>query len=396
MLNIRHKNRFRNNNKLRLCDSTVKTFFKNKYIELSRYKYADFNSSFKDKFSKFNTYRHKQHKQKHKYRQKLKLYSRQRQDSTFLKKKYKKSNTIIIRLKKNNIKRLNIRIDRFFKYDTKYNIKRFLTSCYLSNSIILQYIAVIISFFKLFIYFFHLLKRIVSIYKFFKKIFINNKYFLFFNLFGNKKLYIYYYIMFKKHNTLMRKKFYHLYNLHPKFYKKIFKKNVNLLNSHAAAHVTKLKRIRSLYRFKFLLKNTKHLRDRDREVFNSKRKIKKVILKNRKFYKLLNYNCFNTSKKLTNDINIKAKQKITNNLLGFEYLLSNVILRSNIIKSYSDLVLLAKGHGIYLNRKCVSNVNFILNIGDIIEFTLSYRLFNYSNYFKKIFKKNITKIKYKL
>ena len=124
-----------------------------------------------------------------------------------------------------------------------------------------------------------------------------------------------------------------------------------------------------------------------------KKKLKKVILNNRKLYNFLNNNSLKTSKNLDNYISKKSKFKSLFNLLNLEFSVFNIILNSNIIKSYFDLLILIKYNSIFLNRLPIKNLNIELQLGDIIEFYLSNKFFNYMIYFKNSMNKHLMKIK---
>jgi len=197
--------------------------------------------------------------------------------------------------------------------------------------------------------------------------------------------------MFKKQNSLLKKKFNYLHNLHPIFYKKNLKKKINnnyqnkLFNYNILKTFANLKyKVKRQNKFKFI--NT----------LNGKKKIKKFILLNRKLYKFLNFNLLKTSIKLSKQITFLSKFKQFNRILKLEFSLFNIVLNSNFIKSYFDLIKLIKLNIIYINRININNLFFILNINDIVEFNISNKFYNYIFYFKNIFSKHLIKIKNKL
>lgn len=196
--------------------------------------------------------------------------------------------------------------------------------------------------------------------------------------------------MFKKQNSLLKKRFNYLHNLHPIFYKKNLKKKINI----DSFKNKKIKLLKSLYTIKFLLKkNTKH---NNINTLNGKKKLKKVILTNRALYNFLNYNSFKTAKSLSTHISKKSKLKNLSNLLSLEYSTFNIILNSNLIKSYTDLTILSSAKSIFLNRIPLKNLNKELKVGDVIEFYLSKKIYNYIIYFKELITKYIIKTKNKL
>ena len=196
--------------------------------------------------------------------------------------------------------------------------------------------------------------------------------------------------MFKKQNSLLKKRFNYLHNLHPIFYKKNLKKKINVTNIKDK----KLKLLKNLYTIKFLLK--KNSTYSSINTLNGKKKLKKVILNNRSLYNFLNYNSFKTSKNLSTYISKKSKLKNLSNLLNLEYSSFNIILNSNLVKSYTDLVILLQSKSIFLNRMPLKKLNKELNVGDIIEFYLSKKMYNYIIYFKELISRNIIKTRNKL
>ena len=79
--------------------------------------------------------------------------------------------------------------------------------------------------------------------------------------------------MFKKKNSLLKKKFNFLHNLHPIFYKKNFKKKIKSNNTK----FKKIKLIKNFYTLKFLLKNS--VKSNSINTLNGKKKIKKSNFK---------------------------------------------------------------------------------------------------------------------
>lgn len=194
--------------------------------------------------------------------------------------------------------------------------------------------------------------------------------------------------MFKKQNSLLKKKFNYLHNLHPIFYKKNLKKKLRLVDSKNK----KIKLIKNLYTLKFLLKKKKN-KISSIDTLNGKKRLKKVILTNRRLYNFLNNNKFKTATKLNKYITKKSKLKNLQSLLSLEYSIFNIILNSNIIKSYTDLSILIKQKCVFINRLHFKNLNSELNIGDIIEFYLNKKFYKYIVYFKNIINKHLIKIR---
>lgn len=245
-------------------------------------------------------------------------------------------------------------------------------------------------FYSSFIAFYYLNFITTNSFTFFKKIFLNLNFLQLFNFKNNKNTHLYHYILFKKQNSLVKKKFNYLSSLHPIFYKKNLKKKINL-NKSKFKNITMLKQ-KNLVNFNTNQSNyTSFL-----NVLNGKKKLKKSILMNRKLYRFLNYNLIKTSKKLNNNIYIRSKLKPMQNLTNLEYSFFNIALNTNFIKSHLDLLQLLKQGNIYLNRKSVKNYKKILNIGDILEFFLSYKMYKYIKGFKLNINKHILKIRNKI
>jgi len=246
-------------------------------------------------------------------------------------------------------------------------------------------------FYNFFIIFYYCNYITLNTFSFFKSIYLNNNFFNFFNFKNNKKNYIYYYIMFKKQNSLIKKKFNYLHNLHPIFYKKVGKKKIvnNRLNS-----LNNITLIKDFSNLKFFLK--KQNKSSFINTLNGKKKIRKFNLLNRKLYKFLNFNLLKTSIKVTKSINFFSRFKNYNRLLKLEFSLFNIILNSKFIKSYNDLNTLFKLNTIYINRIQINNPFYLLKVKDIIEFQLSNKFYNYIFYFKSVFSKHLLKIRNKL
>lgn len=215
-------------------------------------------------------------------------------------------------------------------------------------------------------------------FNYFKKIFIDYNFFSYFNISNSKKASLYHYIMFKKQNSLMKKK-YNLYNsLHPVYYRKKLRKkitdfNINNINSTTSSSI-----------LKFI------------NVLSGKKKYRKTILLNRMFFNYLNFNKFKTSKKLSKTIFLNSKLALIRILLKLEYSLFYVITNTNIVKSYSDLKKLLQMSFIFLNRKPVYKTNYNLQPGDVLEFSLNYKMFNYIQKFKDLSVKYTFKLRTKL
>ena len=233
----------------------------------------------------------------------------------------------------------------------------------------------LINFYAIFLSFYSLNFILNTTFSYFKKIFVDYNFFTFLTFTSSKKNSLYYFIMFKKQNSLMKKK-YNLYNsLHPVYYKKRLKKKITD-NTH------------TLIKFNSGLKFL--------NVLNGKKKMRKTILLNRMFLNYLNFNRFKTSTKLSKNIFLNSKLILIKILLNLEYSLFYIITNTNFIKSYTDLKKLLQMSFIFLNRKPIFKVNKILKSGDILEFSLNYKMFNYIFKFKELTLKHIFKLRTKL
>lgn len=201
--------------------------------------------------------------------------------------------------------------------------------------------------------------------------------------------------MFKKQNSLIKKKFNFTHNLHPIFYKNNLKKRIdNKTNSNLQNQTVLFK---NLNKIKFLNKNnTTSLNHNFLNLLNGKKKLKKSILTNRKLYNFLNLNIFKTSKALSKNIVLKSKLKLLQNLISLEFSLLNIILNTNIIKSHKDLITIIQNNGIFLNRVLLKKINLVLNVGDILELCLSFKVYNYIKFFKQTSDKHLAKIRNKI
>lgn len=215
-------------------------------------------------------------------------------------------------------------------------------------------------------------------FSYFKKIFLDYNYFSYFSFVNSKKNYLFYYIMFKKQNSLMKKKF-NLYNsLHPVYYRKKLKKKLTDFN------INNLNKVSNTSLLKFI------------NVLNGKKKFRKTILLNRIFFNYLNFNKFKTSKKLSKNIFLNSKLALIKIILKLEYSIFYLLTNTNIVKSFSDLKKLLQMSFLVLNRKPIFKVNYSLKSGDILEFNLNYKMFNYIQKFKDLSLKYTYKLRTKL
>lgn len=221
----------------------------------------------------------------------------------------------------------------------------------------------------------------------FFNIFLNFNYFNILKLSNYKKNYLFYYINFKKQNSLLKKKNIPTNVLNPVFFRKNLKSKINTNTNKNMFNLLKYTNLNFISKINYKTYFT---------TLNGKKKLKKTILFNRFYYSLLNNFIFNKSQKLSKSVQIRSKQKIETNLVNFQYSLVNILKSLNIFKSFFDLKKLIKKNYIYLNRNIVTNLNTILNVNDLVEITISYKLFNYCNYIKNIISKDLLKIKNRL
>jgi len=246
------------------------------------------------------------------------------------------------------------------------------------NSLNLVVLNNLINYYMIFMSYFIVNYLLSNTFNFFNRIFINYNFFEYFNLLNNKKAYLFYYIMFKKQNSLMKKKYNLFNNLYPVYFRKKIRKKITSTWNYSLYNYS------NAYIYKFL------------NVLSGKKKYRKTILLNRLFFNYLNFNRFKTSTKLSNNISINSKLIFTKLILKLEYSLMYLITNTNIVKSYKDLCKFLSLSYIYLNRKAIFRDNIVLNSGDIIEFNLNYKLFNYINKFKEFNNKYIYKLRTKL
>lgn len=208
--------------------------------------------------------------------------------------------------------------------------------------------------------------------------------------------------MFKKQNSLLKKNFNNLANLHPIFFKKNnFFKNIKNLAANTKSNSTfSIKNLTSLNHT--VLPSLVNLNKFGAQAINSfhgKKKLKKIIFLNRKVYNNLYNNTFLKAKRLNENITTTSKLSISQILLNFEFMLFNIILSSNLVKSFSDLKLLMFKNNIFLNRTLVKNLNTQINSKgsySIIEINISNKFFNYLNYCTTTLASSLFKLKSKL
>lgn len=132
------------------------------------------------------------------------------------------------------------------------------------------------------------------------------------------------------------------------------------------------------------------------KMIDLKKKLKKLILMNRKVLNMLNFSKTRYSKHLTNTILIKSKQKSWWNVINFEMQLFFILINSGLIFSYFDSFNFLKNKCVYLNRVSKANPYITVKKGDLIELTLSKNYFIYLFFLNNNFEKNINKLKNKL
>lgn len=248
----------------------------------------------------------------------------------------------------------------------------------LNNNIKFMLLNKVFNYYILFLTYYTVNYLSVNSFNFFKKIFIDYNFFNLFKITNSKHESLFYYIMFKKQNSLMKKK-YNLYNsLHPVYYRKKIKKKIT------DSAITTPYNYTNNYTPKFL------------NVLNGKKKYRKTILLNRLFFNYLNFNKFKTSKKLSKNIYLNSKLALIKIFLKLEYSIMYIVTNTNIIKSFKDLKKLMQMSFIYLNRVPVYKPNYSLNPGDVLEFTLNYKFFNYIQRFKELSLKHTFKLRSKL
>lgn len=255
----------------------------------------------------------------------------------------------------------------------------------------------LIKLFNYLIYFFFLEYRRFLNVIFFKHFFFKFNFLKYYVLNFNKLYYLNFFVMFKRQNSLLRKKYNYFLNLNPAFFKRSFNirrsKKWGFLKNHLE---NKVSIDRYLFtRVDFFLKNHKYnsLLDSNYQTLNMRKKYKKMIFYNRDILKnfLFSRNSIR-SYRLTRQVLIKSKLRVIDLLLNFEYSLIYMLLNTNLVKSFQDLKFLMSTKCIFVNRTFNSNLFHVLQVGDIIEFSLIRRYFFYI----KKFKKKLKKITFKL
>lgn len=242
-----------------------------------------------------------------------------------------------------------------------------------------------------------------------KLIFVNFRFLNFFQIKNNFKNYLFYYIYFKKKNSLLKKKYNYLKNINPirfrhkfrrrrkvkftfRFRKKILKRMKNKVKQKKSSNFNRLL-VKTLDYLKFFKKRkTKY----SHPFLRCNKKIKKTLSINRVFYDFLNYNEFNKFKTRKKDIYLKTQRNINYILLDFEFNIINILLNSSLIRSYQDAKFLVKKKLIYVNRTLLGNFKYTTKLNDIIELIYSLKFFHYFHYFKKIVKKKMFKFRIRI
>ena len=132
------------------------------------------------------------------------------------------------------------------------------------------------------------------------------------------------------------------------------------------------------------------------KLIDVRKKIKKLVLDNRKILNILNNNGVKYSKKLTKVIFFNSKLKIWWNLVNFEKKLYNVLINSCLVSSFSDSFNFIKNKNIFVNRILVTNPYKLLNLGDCVEIVINKNYFIYNYNLNIMFDKNLIKFKSKL
>jgi hypothetical protein len=140
----------------------------------------------------------------------------------------------------------------------------------------------------------------------------------------------------------------------------------------------KKKKKKKFYKYRYFssyrVKNV-NLYERVKSIFSENRKILSFFLKKKK---LNRQNKFN--KYVINILNKSPKNLIN----YYEYKLSNILVKNHFFNNMNDSIFFIKKGFISINGVICTNVNFIVNFGDIIKLT---NRFNY--YF--FYRKNLTK-----
>lgn len=220
----------------------------------------------------------------------------------------------------------------------------------------------------------------------FMSIFYNYYYLSFYsNIFFEKDLYLFNYILLKKQNSFLKKKI----NLINSFYG-VFQKSNRFIDRNK--NFRYLNFFFKYYKIDFETK----LSINTQKIIDLRKKLKKLILENRKFVNSSVFSKAVRSYKLTRWFNLLGRKKNWNIFVLYELKLLNIFLLVHFVRSFTDVIKLIKLGGIYVNRLVQFNHNYICKKGDLLELFVSKIYFIYLIKYKNISEKNIVKIKNKL
>ena len=172
-----------------------------------------------------------------------------------------------------------------------------------------------------------------------------------------------------------------------KLFSRILKKKNLLFKKKGRVNILSSKRvIFSLKKKKFKKFKSKKI---ERGNFFIKKLLYKSLIYNRKILRLFFF--FNKKvrqRKITRTIFLNQKKKLSTNS-SYGYTVLNILIKSNMFLNLKDILIYINNNNIYINNKLTNKFYHELNVGDCIQFKISYTLYKYILFCKKIVKKYV-------
>ncbi len=217
-------------------------------------------------------------------------------------------------------------------------------------------------------------------------------------------------------NFLLNKKDNYLFNvLVLKKQNSIMKKKINVSNSFLSFNYKRSKLLEKSFFLESNFRNDKNVVNKycyyynyfsfyynffykisTSKLIDVRKKIKKLVLDNRKVLNILYFNRIKYSNKLTKLIFSFSKLKIWWNLINFEKRICNVLVNSCLTNTVFDSSNLIKNKNVYLNRVLITNYSKVIKVGDCIELVINNNYFIYNYNLNLMVDKNLIKYKSKL
>jgi len=200
-------------------------------------------------------------------------------------------------------------------------------------------------------------------------------------------------IMLKRQNGILKRPLNDLKNLNPYLFKRRYPV-LRPLHRYARGQNSVLgKRLVNL--------NIEHI-TKNYEKYNSFKvvhvyaRVKKIILENRTNYrtKILQSKLY--SGKLTKHIHVYTKQKACYSFINLEYSLARVLVSSTLLNSQSNMKYLLANSTIFLNRSPAYFRNTGLLQGDLVELSISHRVYLFLKAQRELQAKQTFKLRTKL